>query len=171
MHQLFDSLLLIKVVVNRVWPDLLLTITDYFGSTTGRIYCSWQKRKILRDIISEGNMSMVSVNLPLHAIIFWLLKLVSDWNPLKKNRVVILRALSKNSKNKIDKKSGRKQPRANDYEIEFEPAPDSAFSLNTPLKQTLEKTPSTVGSIEINKTPKNNVDISTQNQRERLTSV
>jgi hypothetical protein len=35
----------------------------------------------------------------------------------------------------------------------------------------LEKTPSTVGSIEINKTPKNNVDISTQNQRERLTSV
>ena len=101
------------------------------------------------------------MNLPLHAIIFWLLKLVSDWNPLKKNRVVNLRALSKNSKNKIDKKSGRKQPRANDYEIEFEPAPDSAFSLNTPLKQTLEKTPSTVGSIKINKTPKNKTDIST----------
>ena len=52
--------------------------------------------------------------------------------------------------NRIDKKSGRKQPRANDYEIEFEPAPDSAFSLDTPLKQTLEKTPSTVGSIKIN---------------------
>jgi hypothetical protein len=40
---------------------------------------------------------------------------------------------------KMNKKSGRKQPRANDYEIEFEPAPDSAFSLNTPLKQTLKK--------------------------------
>jgi hypothetical protein len=79
----------------------------------------------------DGVFSKVCLNLPLHAIIFWLLKLVSDWNPLKKNRVVNLRALSKNSKNKIDKKSGRKQPRANDYEIEFEPAPDSAFSLNT----------------------------------------
>ena len=65
--------------------------------------------------------------------------------PVQKNRVVNLRALSKSSKKKIDKKSGRNQPRANDYEIEFEPAPDSAFSLNTPLKQTLEKTPSTVG--------------------------
>jgi hypothetical protein len=31
---------------------------------------------------------------------------------IQKNRVVNLRALSKNSKKKIDKKSGRKQPRA-----------------------------------------------------------
>jgi hypothetical protein len=30
---------------------------------------------------------------------------------IQKNRVVNLRALSKNSKEKIDKKSGRKQPR------------------------------------------------------------
>jgi hypothetical protein len=74
--------------------------------------------------------------------------------PVQTNRVVNLRVLSKNSKKKIDKKSGRKQPRANDYEIEFEPAPDSAFSLNPSSKQTLEKTPSTVGSIKINKTPK-----------------
>jgi hypothetical protein len=56
--------------------------------------------------------------------------------PVQKNRVhrVNLRALSKNSMKKMDKKSGRKQPRANDYEIEFEPAPDSAFSLNTPVE-------------------------------------
>jgi hypothetical protein len=44
---------------------------------------------------------------------------------IQKNGLVNLRALSKNSKEKIDKKSGRKQPRVNDYEIEFEPAPDS----------------------------------------------
>ena len=37
--------------------------------------------------------------------------------PVQKNRVVNLRALSKNSKKEIDKKSGRKQPRANDYEL------------------------------------------------------
>ena len=49
---------------------------------------------------------------------------------IQKNRVDNLRALSKNSKKKIDKKSDRKQPRVNDYEIEFEPAPDSAFTLN-----------------------------------------
>jgi hypothetical protein len=42
---------------------------------------------------------------------------------IQKYRVVNLRALSKNSKKKIDKKSGRKQPRVNDYEIELEPAP------------------------------------------------
>jgi hypothetical protein len=35
------------------------------------------------------------------------------------------------------------QPRVNDYEIEFEPAPDSVFTLNTPLKQNVMKTPST----------------------------
>jgi hypothetical protein len=67
---------------------------------------------------------------------------------IQKNRVVNLRALSKNSKKKIDKKSGRKQPWVNDYEIEFEPAPDSAFTLNTPLKQNIMKTPSTVGSVK-----------------------
>ena len=84
--------------------------------------------------------------------------------PVQKNRVVNLRALSKNSQKKIDKK----QPRANDYEIEFEPAPDSAFSLNTPLKQTLEKTPSTVGSIKINKTQKNKADISTPKSKRKI---
>ena len=67
---------------------------------------------------------------------------------IQKNRVVNLRALSKNSKKKIDKKSGRKQPRVNDYEIELEPAPDSAFTLNTPLKQNVMKTPSAVGSVK-----------------------
>jgi hypothetical protein len=48
--------------------------------------------------------------------------------------VVNLRLLTKNNKNKIDKKSGRKQPRANDYEATVvEPAPDGDFVLNTPI--------------------------------------
>ena len=67
---------------------------------------------------------------------------------IQKNRIVNLRALSKNSKKTIYKKSGRKQPRVNDYEIEFEPAPNSAFTINTPLKQIVMKTPSTVGSVK-----------------------
>ena len=36
---------------------------------------------------------------------------------VQKNRVVNLRALSKNSKNFFYKKSGRKQPRANDMKL------------------------------------------------------
>ena len=44
------------------------------------------------------------------------------------NWVVNLRALSKNSKKKIDKTSGRKQPRVNDYEIEFEPVLQAILS-------------------------------------------
>jgi hypothetical protein len=48
--------------------------------------------------------------------------------PVQKNRVVNLRAFSKSSKKKIDKKSGRNQPRANDYEIEFEPAQRIKYS-------------------------------------------
>ena len=47
---------------------------------------------------------------------------------IQKNRVFNLRALSKNSKKKIDKKSGRKQPRVNDYEFEFEPVLHTHFS-------------------------------------------
>ena len=86
--------------------------------------------------VSKSVVSSKSMSSPVSSI---------GLEPVQKNRVVNLRALSKSSKNKIDKKSGRNQPRANDYEIEFEPAPDSAFSLNTPLKQTWEKTPSTVG--------------------------
>ncbi|VDH96921.1 Hypothetical predicted protein [Mytilus galloprovincialis] len=85
-----------------------------------------------------------------------------------KNNVVSLRALSKNSKKKIDKKSGRKQPRANDYGIEFEPAPDSQFSINTPLKQKLMTTPSTNGSIKPNKTPKISTEFSTPKSKKKL---
>ncbi|CAG2257782.1 unnamed protein product [Mytilus edulis] len=84
------------------------------------------------------------------------------------NNVVSLRALSKNSKKKIDKKSGRKQPRANDYGIEFEPAPDSQFSINTPLKQKLMTTPSTNGSIKPNKTPKISTEFSTPKSKKKL---
>ena len=88
--------------------------------------------------------------------------------PTKKDNVVSLRALSKNSKKKIDKKSGRKQPRANDYGIEFEPAPDSQFSINTPLKQKLMTTPSTNGSIKPNKTPKISTEFSTPKSKKKL---
>jgi hypothetical protein len=39
------------------------------------------------------------------------------------------------NKNKIDKKSGRKQPRANDYEATVvEPAPDADFGVNENMK-------------------------------------
>ena len=85
---------------------------------------------------------------------------------IQKNRVVNLRALSKNSKKKIDKKSGRKQPRVNDYEIEFEPAPDSAITLNTPLKQNVMKTPSTVGSVK--PTPQKMNDVSTPKSKRKI---
>ncbi|CAG2232922.1 unnamed protein product [Mytilus edulis] len=88
--------------------------------------------------------------------------------PTKTDNVVSLRALSKNSKKKIDKKSGRKQPRANDYGIEFEPAPDSQFSINTPLKQKLMTTPSTNGSIKPNKTPKISTVFSTPKSKKKL---
>ena len=74
--------------------------------------------------------------------------------PVQTNRVVNLRDLEKNSKTKIDKKSARNQPRANDYELEFEPAPDSEFSLNISMKLKVEKTPSTIG---INNTPKKTI--------------
>ena len=73
---------------------------------------------------------------------------------MQTNRVVNLRDLKKNNKTKIDKKSARNQPRANDYELEFEPAPDSEFSLNIPMKLKVEKTPSTIG---INNTPKKTI--------------
>ena len=67
-----------------------------------------------------------------------------------KENVVNLRLLTKNSRKKVDKKSGKKQPRPFDYEIEpiVEPAPDSVYLGNTP------KTPKTPASVIKNiKTP------------------
>ena len=51
-----------------------------------------------------------------------------------------LRVLSTKSKNKIDKKSGRKQlrPNSNDIETEIEPAPDSIFVNQMPTKVNSE---------------------------------
>ena len=60
----------------------------------------------------------------------------------------------------------RSQPRVNDYEIEFEPAPDSAFTLNTPLKQNVMKTPSTVGSVK--PTPQKLNDVSTPKSKRKI---
>jgi hypothetical protein len=74
--------------------------------------------------------------------------------PVQTNRAVNLRLYRKTAKRKLTKKTARKQPRANDYELEFEPAPDSEFSLNIPMKLKVEKTPSTTG---INNTPKNTI--------------
>ena len=50
----------------------------------------------------------------------------------------VVRLLTKNTHKRVDKKSGKKQPRPNDYEPIVEPAPDSAFVTNTP------KTPSSI---------------------------
>jgi hypothetical protein len=56
--------------------------------------------------------------------------------PIEKRTGVNLRLLTKNSKKKIDKKSGRKQPRANDYEATVvEPAPDA---INAPCDGTCQ---------------------------------
>jgi hypothetical protein len=59
-----------------------------------------------------------------------------------KRSVVNLRLLTKNSRKRVDKKSGKKQPKPNDYEPIVEPAPDSAFVTNTP------KTPSSILSTK-----------------------
>ena len=70
--------------------------------------------------------------------------------PIEKRNVINLRLLTKNSRKKVDKKSGKKQPRPFDYEIEpiVEPAPDSVYLGNTP------KTPKTPASVIKNiKTP------------------
>ena len=58
------------------------------------------------------------------------------------------------------------QPRVNDYEIEFETAPDSVFTLNTPLKQNVMKTPSTVGSVK--PTPQKLNDVSTPKSKRKI---
>ena len=65
----------------------------------------------------------------------------------------------------MTKKSGRKQPRANDYELEFEPAPDSEFSLNTPMKLKVEKTLSTTG---IKNTPKKTITNPTPRSKRKI---
>ena len=62
--------------------------------------------------------------------------------PIEKRSVVNLRILTKNSRKRVDKKSGKKQPKPNDYEPIVEPAPDSAFVTNTP------KTPSSILSTK-----------------------
>ena len=73
--------------------------------------------------------------------------------------------IKKNSKKKIDKKSGRKQPRANDYELEFEPAPDFEFSLKTRMKLKVEKSPSTTG---IKNTPKKTITNPTPRSKRKI---
>ncbi|VDI33695.1 Hypothetical predicted protein [Mytilus galloprovincialis] len=62
--------------------------------------------------------------------------------PIEKRPVVSLRVLTKNNRKRVDKKSGKKQPRQNDYDPVVEPAPDSAYLVNTP------KTPSQVHSTQ-----------------------
>ncbi|VDI45223.1 Hypothetical predicted protein [Mytilus galloprovincialis] len=62
--------------------------------------------------------------------------------PIEKRPVVSLRVLTKNNRKRVDKKSGKKQPRQNDYDPVVEPAPDSAYLVNTP------KTPSQVQSTQ-----------------------
>jgi hypothetical protein len=75
---------------------------------------------------------------------------------IEKRTVVNLRLLTKNSKKTIDKKSGRKQLRANDNEATFvEPAPDSDFVLNTPITphSTMTKLPTHSALKRQTKTP------------------
>ncbi|CAG2246623.1 unnamed protein product [Mytilus edulis] len=62
--------------------------------------------------------------------------------PIEKRPVVSRRVLTKNNRKRVDKKSGKKQPRQNDYDPVVEPAPDSAYLVNTP------KTPSQVHSTQ-----------------------
>ena len=99
-------------------------------------------------------------------------KMSRGLEPVEKNRVINLRALchhtlSKKCKKKIDNKSCRKHPRFNDNEIEFKPAPDSAFSLNTPLKIEVKiKTPSTVESSKSLKTQKSKLVLPRKSNRQ-----
>ena len=62
--------------------------------------------------------------------------------PIEKRPIVNLRLLTKKKRKRVDKKSGKKQPKPNDYEPIVEPAPDSAFVTNTP------KTPSSILSTK-----------------------
>ena len=76
--------------------------------------------------------------------------------PIEKRTVINLRLLTKNSKKNIDKKSGRKQPRANDYEATVvEPAPDSDFVLHTSITShsTRTKLPTQLALKRQTKTP------------------
>ena len=111
----------------------------------GAFIVNGQKGKYCVTLFPKETCQCVSTSTCYHILAA---KMSIGLEAFQKNRVVNLRALSENSKKNIDNKSGRKQPRVNDYEIEFEPAPDSAFTLNTPLKQNVMKTPSTVGIVK-----------------------
>jgi hypothetical protein len=129
----------------------------------GAFIVNGQKGKYCVTLFPKETCQCVSTSTCYHILAA---KMSIGLEAIQKNRVVNLRALSKNSKKKIDKKSGRKQPRVNDYEIEFEPAPDWTFTLNTPLKQNVMKTPSTVGSVK--PTPKKMNDLSTPKSKRKI---
>jgi hypothetical protein len=88
----------------------------------GAFIVNGQKGKYCATLFPKETCQCVSTSTCYHILAA---KMSIGLEAIQKNRVVNLRALSKNSKEKIDKKSDRKKPRVNDYEIEFEPAPDS----------------------------------------------
>jgi hypothetical protein len=88
----------------------------------GAFIVNGQKGKYCATLFPKETSQCVSTSTCYHILAA---KMSIGLEAIQKNRVVNLRALSKNSKEKIDKKSDRKKPRVNDYEIEFEPAPDS----------------------------------------------
>ena len=137
----------------------LITLVPQQGAFT----VNGQKGKYCVTLFPKETCQCVSTSTCYHILAA---KMSIGLEAIQKNRVVNLRALSKNSKKKIDKKSGRKQPRVNDNEIEFEPAPDSAFTLSTPLKQNVMKTPSTVGSVK--PTPQKMNDVSTPKSKRKI---
>ncbi|CAC5381169.1 unnamed protein product [Mytilus coruscus] len=51
--------------------------------------------------------------------------------PIEKRTLINLGLLTKNNSKRVDKKSGKKQLRQNDYDPVVEPAPDSAYLVNT----------------------------------------
>jgi hypothetical protein len=83
----------------------------------GAFIVNGQKGKYCVTLFPKETCQCVSTSTCYHIVVT---KMSIGLEAIQKNRVVNLRALSKNSKNKIEKKSGRKQPRVNDYEIEFE---------------------------------------------------
>ena len=92
----------------------------------GAFIVNGKKRKYCVTLFSKETCQWVSTSTCYHILAA---KMSIGLEAIQKHRVVNLRALSKNSKKTIYNKSGRKQPWVNDYEIEFEPAPDSAFTL------------------------------------------
>ena len=131
----------------------------------GAFIVNGQKGKYCVTLFPKETCQCVSTSTCYHILAA---KMSIGLEAIQKNRVVNLRALSKNSKKKIDKKSWAENNLGpvNDYEIEFEPAPDSAFTLNTPLKQNVMKTPSTVGSVK--PTPQKMNDVSTQKSKRKI---